>query len=186
MIDLFQVAVDLQTFCVQHGWRFCFIGGLAIQRWGEPRVTRDVDVTLLTGFGGERHYIETLLKRYLPRMVDAEQFALQNRVLLLRTTTGIGIDVALGGIPFEETLVERATAFDFLPELSLLTCSAEDLIVLKAFADRPRDWEDVQGVIVRQATLDWDYIECQLQPLADAKESPHILERLLQLRHLTM
>jgi hypothetical protein len=91
--------------------------------------------------------------------------------------------VALGGLPYEELVVARATAFEFLPQLSLLTCSAEDLVVLKAFADRPRDWEDVQGIIVRQESLDWDYVESQIQPLADAKESPHILDRLSQLRH---
>ena len=51
MIDLFQVALELQAFLLSRTWRFCFIGGLALQRWGEPRVTQDVDCTLLTGFG---------------------------------------------------------------------------------------------------------------------------------------
>jgi hypothetical protein len=182
MIDLFRVAEDVQTVCVQQHWGFCFIGGLAIQRWGEPRVTKDVDVTLLTGFGEERPYIEILLDRYLPRIDNVVEFALRNRVLLLKTKTGIGIDVALGGVPYEETLVKRATAFEFLPGLSLRTCSAEDLVVLKAFADRPRDWEDVQGIVVRQESLDWDYIGAQIQPLAEAKQSPHILDRLSQMR----
>ena len=182
MIDLFRVAEDVQTFCIRQGWRFCFIGGLAIQRWGEPRVTKDVDLTLLTGFGGEQPYIDALLQRYAARIGDAAQFALDKRVLLLKTATGIGIDVALGGLPYEELVVARATAFEFLPQLSLLTCSAEDLVVLKAFADRPRDWEDVQGIVIRQEFLDWDYVESQIQPLAEAKESPHILDRLSQLQ----
>ena len=71
MIDLFQVAEDVQTLCIRQGWRFCFIGGLAIQRWGEPRVTKDVDLTLLTGFGGEQPYIDALLQRYAARIGDA-------------------------------------------------------------------------------------------------------------------
>jgi hypothetical protein len=33
----------------------------------------------------------------------------------------------------------------------LHTCSAEDLIVLRAFADRSKDWVDIEGVIIRQS-----------------------------------
>lgn len=182
MIDLFQVARDLQEFCIRQDWRFCFIGGLALQRWGEPRVTKDIDLTLLTGFGGERPYIDGLLQRYPARIADAEQFALNNRVLLLKSASGVGINVALGGLPYEGLVVSRATAFEFLPRLSLLTCSAEDLVVLKAFADRPRDWEDIAGIVIRQESLDWDYVNVQLRPLVEVKQSPHILERLSQLQ----
>ena len=183
MIDQFRVAEDVQNLCLRESWKFCFIGGLALQRWGEPRVTKDVDLTLLTGFGGEDRYIEELLRHFAPRLADAKEFALAKRVLLLQSSSGVGIDVALGGLPYEELLVSRATMFEFLPQLSLLTCSAEDLVVLKAFADRGRDWNDIEGVVLRQQTLDWDYIESQLRPLAEAKESPHILDRLSQLRH---
>ena len=58
MNDILRAAADLQTFCEQHGWAFCFIGGLAVQRWGNPRYTQDADLTLLTGFGGEEAFIE--------------------------------------------------------------------------------------------------------------------------------
>lgn len=34
----------------------------------------------------------------------------------------------------------------------MTTCSAEDLVVLKAFADRSQDWLDVEGIIVRQGS----------------------------------
>jgi hypothetical protein len=51
--DVLAAAGEVQSFCQQHGWRFCFIGGVAVQRWGEPRLTQDVDLTLLTGFGKE-------------------------------------------------------------------------------------------------------------------------------------
>lgn len=53
MIELIRTAADVQAFCDARRWRFCFVGGPALQRRGEPRETVDVDVTLLTGFGGE-------------------------------------------------------------------------------------------------------------------------------------
>lgn len=182
MIDLFHVASEVQRYCVDNRWQFCFIGGLVLQRWGEPRVTQDVDLTLLTGFRNEDAYVDALLARFESRIEDARQFALLNRVLLLRSENGVGIDVALGGLPFEEQLIARSMDHEFLPGVSLRICTAEDLIVLKAFADRPRDWSDVEGIVVRQTDLDWPYIDRQLRPLAEVKESPHILERLRRLR----
>ena len=67
MNPIFAAALELQAFCREQGWRFCFIGALAVQRWGEPRLTNDVDLTLLTGFGGEERYVDALLERFAAR-----------------------------------------------------------------------------------------------------------------------
>ncbi len=183
MIDLFRLAAHLQDFFTAEKWRFCFIGGIALQRWGEPRLTRDVDICLLTGFGNEEHFIDTLLSRYQSRIDNAREFALTRRVVLLKAQSGIGIYISLGGLPFEESVVRRASTFEFLSDAELLTCSAEDLIVLKAFADRTRDWLDVETIIVRQnKRLDWPFIHSQLTPLCEIKEAPHIIEKLSLLR----
>src|ERR1035438_5762293 len=94
MIDIFETARQLQNFCDQRGWRSCFIGGIAVQRWGEPRLTRDVDLTLLAGFGGEDIFIDELLTAYAARIIDAKDFARRHRVLLLGTPQGVGIDIS--------------------------------------------------------------------------------------------
>jgi len=177
--EVIRAASELQAVCQAEHWRFCFIGGLAVQRWGEARETVDVDLTLLTGFGGEDPFVSTLLERFEPRIADARSFARVNRVLLLRAQSGVGLDIALGGLPFEETAVDRASLFTFPPDVPLQTCSAEDLIVLKAFADRPKDWVDVEGIIIRQSgTLDWAYVLTHLSPLVELKGAPAILEQL--------
>lgn len=91
----------------------------------------------------------------------------------------MGLDIAFGGLPFEERAVARATAFEFPPHVALRTCSAEDLIVLKAFADRPKDWVDVDGVLLRQqGHLDWTYVRAQLAPLVELKNAHAIMEQL--------
>ena len=179
MIEVIRAAVELQSVCEAQRWRFCFIGGLALQHWGEPRETVDVDLTLLTGFGGEQPFIEILLSRFEARIENAAQFALTRRVLLLRAKSGVGLDIALGGLPFEESAVARASVLAFPGDALIRTCSAEDLIVMKAFAARPRDWLDVEGVIIRQTgKLDWNYIRRQLAPLAELKDAPEILDEL--------
>jgi hypothetical protein len=181
--EVLKAAQDVQHFCESKGWKFCIIGGLALIRWGEPRETVDVDLTLLTGFGSEEQFITAVLERYEPRVQRATEFALTNRVLLIRCSNGVGIDMALGALPFEETAIERSSMFQFAPDLQLRTCSAEDLIVFKAFASRPKDWIDVDGVIVRNAQrLDWNYIRRQLEPLVELKGAPDILTQLEQKR----
>ncbi len=181
LIDLYATAAEIQSLCRKNGWKFCFIGGVALQRWGKPRVTEDVDLTILTGFQQEESYLRVLLDHFPARIENAFRFAMENRVLLIKSQSDIGIDVALGGFPFEESAVARASEFEFLPNISLITCSAEDLIVYKAFANRGRDWVDIEGVIGRQReNLDWRYIERQLQPLIELKEEPEIWEQLIK------
>ncbi len=182
MKSLLQAANSLQDFLEERGWAFCFIGGIALQRWGQPRLTVDVDVSLFTGIGDEESYIDALGGRYQARIDDARDFALQTRVLLLQTSDGIPIDIALAGFAYEEKVICRATDFRFLEDLVLRTCSAEDLIVLKAFADRSRDWADIESVLIRQqGKLDIGYIAEQLAPLCEIKGEPQILDRLKQL-----
>ncbi len=179
MKELIEAAALVQAELSARGWRFCFIGGIANLRWGTPRLTRDMDLTLLTGFGTEDPYIEALTRRFASRVPDGADFARRHRVLLLRTDDGTPIDIALGAMPFEERCVERSTPFPYLPGVSLRTCSAEDLIVHKAFAARPQDWVDVEGVIVRQqGRLDWPSVWRELAPLAELKEAPEIPVRL--------
>jgi hypothetical protein len=93
------------------------------------------------------------------------------------------VDVSLGALAFEESVVSRATGFSFSPDVEIRTCSAEDLIILKLFASRPLDIRDVEGVVIRQGDhLDWRYIEEQLHPLAEVKQDPEILRNLSRLR----
>lgn len=98
MKNLVEHAAEVQRFMLHQRWKFCFIGGLAVQHWGEPRLTRDIDLSLFTGFGQEEGFVDGLIAAYRPRMPDARSFALANRVLLLKSPEGTGIDVSLGGL----------------------------------------------------------------------------------------
>ena len=184
MNELCRVALEVQFECEKRHWKFCFIGGLAVQHWGEPRFTRDVDLTLLTGFGKEEDYIDPLLETFAPRMEGCRDFALQNRVLLLKSSEGIGIDIALGALRFEEHAVNRSQLIEVEPGAVLRLCSAEDLVIMKAFADRLQDQLDVQRILQRQGAVnfDWDYITTHLRPLCQLKGAPEILKRLDKLK----
>lgn len=165
------------------GFRYCFIGGIAVQRWGEPRVTRDLDLTLMTGFGPEAQFADAILAEWQPRIREAREFALLNRVLLVRDELGTPIDIAFGAMPFERRTIDRATIYELEPGCPITTCSASDLIVHKAFAGRERDWSDIRGIIVRSPqAIDWQLVFAEFTPLAELSENPHSLTRLAELR----
>lgn len=179
MNPIFAAALEVQAFCRANSWKFCFIGALAVQRWGEPRLTLDVDMTLLTGFGAEEAFIDRLLGRFKSRVPDARDFALTNRVVLLQSSSSVPVDIALGAMPFEERAVQRASEFAIQPAVVLTTCGSEDLIVFKAFAGRDKDWLDIEGIAVRQgARLDEALIWAELGPLLTLKGAPEAADRL--------
>jgi len=68
-----------------------------------------------------------------------------------------------------------ATPYAFEPGVALLTCSAEDLIVYKAVAARPRDIEDIKTVVSRQGRrLDAGRVRRWLRVFAEVKDDPDL------------
>ncbi|MGH7620602.1 MAG: hypothetical protein ACREPM_25590 [Gemmatimonadaceae bacterium] len=178
MIELLEQALLTQRLFDDEAWKSCIIGGLAVIRWGQPRLTRGVDVSLFTGFGDERRIAERILAQLEPRVVDAIECAAAHRVLLARTHAGTPVDIAFAGYPFEAEIIERSTTYRYTPDVELRNISAEDLVVLKAFANRRQDWGDIAGIAARQASLDWRAIFERLAPLVELKAEPAILDEL--------
>lgn len=170
-------ARDILRFLAVHNVPACLIGGLAVQRWGEPRVTQDVDLTVLAAFGQEAAVIDVLLSAYAARDPKARDFALEYRVLKLRAPDGVPIDVSLGALPFEIEVLTRASPWRLSPKIELRVCSAEDLIVYKLVAGRPRDLLDVEGVVrLRWRDLDLRRVRFLTRQFAELLESPHLLQ----------
>lgn len=180
MRDLIRDAADIQRLFDKKRWKYCFIGGLAVQKWGQVRITEDIDLTLFTGLGDEEKFIDDLLKMFRARIPRARAFAIENRVLLLATRNKIDLDISCGAFPFEASAVSRAKKVQVLPGIRLKLCTAEDLIVYKAFANRPIDWLDIEGIIAKQtrAKLDLKYVFGHLRSLAALKDEPGIVQKL--------
>lgn len=184
--DISKALKELQVFFKRQGWKYCLIGGLAAIRWGHVRFTRDIDLVVLTGIGDEEAYVDQMLSAFQPRSTHpaARQFALENRVLLLKSSTGVPIDVSLGAIGFEEHMLDRATLATIVPGQKFLIASPEDLIVMKSVAGRPQDWQDIDGIIAKQGrSLDWSYIETWLDPLLEILGATERSTQLQSLRH---
>lgn len=101
-------------------------------------------------------------------------------VAWLESISGVDFDISLAALPFEEEMIRRSVSVEYLPGVDLRICSAEDLIVLKSFANRVQDWQDVNSIVERQGkqNLDWIYIFASVAPLVELKDEPQIIERL--------
>lgn len=180
--NVLQLAAHLGAYLDRSKLPYCFIGGVAYQRWGEPRQTVDVDGTVFVGFEREEPVIKDLLSQFASRIDNPIEFAIRQRIVLLESPQGIGIDISLGGLDYELRVTERASAWDVPEHGHIRTCCAEDLVTLKAFASRLQDWIDVEKVSIGQGDrLDRGLICQELATLVELKEEPEIMEHLEQL-----
>ena len=141
------------------------------------------DATVLTDWSRDEFVTDLLVgSPFLPRLADAREFALRNRVLLLKNAKGTHVIVALGALEFENRSAMRSSLWTLSENAKLRTCSAEDLLVHKTFAGRTRDWTDIEGILQRQGTkLDLDLVCAELKPLLELKGTPEAMDRLAAL-----
>ncbi len=178
MNALFVAAKEICDFMMAQKWNFCIIGGLAVQRWGEPRGTLDVDITVLAGLNDEKRFVKALLGAFKPRISNAENFALTNRVILLYASNNIPVDISLGCLPFEKNMMRRVVKHEFARGLRLPVCTAEDLFVMKVFAARQKDWHDAESIAIRQeGRLNTKYILKHLKTLCGFKGTPELVQQ---------
>jgi hypothetical protein len=139
---------------------FMLIGGQAVLLHGEPRLTQDIDVTM--GVGPDR--LQDLLGAcdglgLEPLPDDPHTFARETFVLpAADPATGVRVDFIFSTTPYEAQAIERAVLVD-VGSREVPFATAEDLLLHKLFAGRPRDLEDAAGVVRRKGPeLDWEYL----------------------------
>jgi len=178
----FETAWRLHTFLTERRIPYAIIGGIAVQRWGQPRFTRDVDLTILLPPGREEDTLRDLVAAFPPRVKDAVGFAVEHRVLPIDVPGGSEADISLGLPGYEEDVIARAVPYDLGEGREVKLCSPEDLVVHKILAGRPQDLLDVEGIAARQAgTLDVAYVRRWLGELSRVAEDPGLIARFEQI-----
>jgi hypothetical protein len=136
------------------------IGGQAVLLYGEPRLTRDIDITLGMGVGELNKLKETISSLGLKILVERdEEFVERNMVLpTLDEKSGIRVDFIFSFSPYEKQAIERAK--DIKLGRSLVRfASLEDVVIHKVIAGRARDLEDIKSILLKNQKYDSDYIE---------------------------
>jgi len=150
------------------GIPYMVIGGQAVLVHGEPRLTRDIDVTLGVDSSACARVLELGNSIGLsPSVRDVEQFVQKTNVLPFSDeSAAIRVDLIFSFTPYEAQAIERATSHKLL-DTPVRFATAEDLVIHKLVAGRPRDLEDVRGVLVRQKHLDETYLNRWLPTFRD-------------------
>lgn len=155
---------------------YMIIGGQAVLVHGEPRMTKDVDVTL--GVSADRLGDILLMVSSLgwEVMVETpESFVKRTMVLPCRDPlSGLRIDLIFSFSSYERNAIARAVKIR-LGETDVRFASAEDLVIHKILAGRPRDIEDVRLVIVKNPGIDESYIRSWLAQFGAAFETDYVL-----------
>lgn len=136
------------------------IGGQAVLLYGDPRLTKDIDITLgidVDGLPKVERIVKALSLKAL--VGDAAQFVKQNLILpVLHEPSGIRIDFIFSFSPYEQQAIMRSRSIK-IGGSSVKFSSPEDTIIQKLVAGRPRDLDDVKSIMRRQTAYDDIYVK---------------------------
>ncbi len=160
---------------------YMLIGGQAVLLYGEPRLTRDVDVTL--GVGPDRlpEILDWVGETRWRILVDSPaQFVTQTLVLpCLEEESGIRVDLIFSFSPYERQAIQRGRPIT-VGKTAVRYASVEDLVIHKVVAGRARDLEDVRSVLLKNPEMDVDYTRKWLREM-DADDEKKLLANFEEL-----
>jgi predicted nucleotidyltransferase len=165
------------------GIPYMIIGGQAVLIHGRLRVTEDVDLTLGVDAGAATRVLATLRGIGLRPLVDKpEEFVARTYILpMFAEAEKVRVDFAFSFSPYEQQAIARSQT---RPETGypVRFVTVEDLIIHKLFAGRPRDLEDIRGVLARQqGKADREYLRRWIRQFAQLEGKGHLLVQLEEL-----
>lgn len=138
---------------------YMVIGGQAVLLYGEPRLTRDIDITLGMGVDGLDRVKKVIPIVGLESLVQKEkEFVERNMVLpTIDRRSGIRVDFIFSFSPYERQAIERAKDIR-LGRSFVRFASLEDVVIHKVIAGRAKDLEDVKSILLKNPKYDFVYI----------------------------
>jgi len=178
MIPLGQHLRALVKFVSSQKLEYTILGGVAVALYGEPRMTADIDVNIILDKRGIRAFINMAREHgFYPASRNVARIARSTGVLPLDFTKGKArgrTDFIIAENPFEYMAVKRAR-MKKIAGISARVVSAEDLIIHKITSSRPRDFEDLRGIVIRQrGRLDIPYILQWLKKVDRLQKGPKL------------
>ena len=149
------------------------IGGQAVLLYGEPRLTKDIDIIL--GVGLEHLQVIKKIKKELRLKRISKQgddFVEKTMVLpLYDNISGFRIDFIFSFTEYEKRAIKRAKSV-LIGKKKIKFTSLEDIIIQKIFAGRPRDLEDVRNIMIKNPSFDKKYINKWLKEFDISNKGP--------------
>jgi len=149
-----KIAIQLKKGAIP----YMVIGGQAVLLYGEPRLTRDIDVTLGMGVNG-LDKVKKIIRAIGLKILVEKEFVEQTMVLpTIDKKSGIRVDFIFSFSPYERQAIERGKDIK-LGRTLVKFASLEDVVIHKVIAGRARDLEDVRSILLKNPKHDLAYIE---------------------------
>jgi len=139
------------------------IGGQAVLLYGEPRLTKDIDVTLGIGID-ELNKIKSIAGtlKLKSLLANVEDFVQKTMVFpVVDEKSGIRVDFIFSFSPYEKQAINRAKEIKF-GKIEVKFAALEDVVIHKIVAERARDIEDIKSILLKNPDYDDHYIEKRL------------------------
>jgi len=151
-------------------------GAQAVSAYGVPRLSADLDVTVRLSVDAPERLVDGMRAAGFDLRVSDPEFVRRARVLpFVHTSTGMPLDVVLAGSGLEDEFLARARVLD-IEGLRVPTLEPSDLVIAKILAGRPKDIEDVRGLVsAKGKELDVARIESVLRLLEEALAQSDLL-----------
>jgi hypothetical protein len=151
------------------------IGGVASSLLGRPRLTADIDATVVLDDASIDLFLrQAFTQGFIPRRPDSAAFLRRSAMLLLtHRASGVPVDIAQGLLPFERDATSRAIMFK-IKDLSVPLPRPEDLVIMKALAHRPQDIEDIRGIVAANPGIEIKQVRKEVMAFAKMLDMPDL------------
>lgn len=151
-------------------------GALALAYYAEPRATIDVDVNVFVSTERWPHVRDALAPLGIDVDVDETELRRAGQVRLWWERNPVDLFFAYD--PFHDEMRGSARRVPF-DEVTIPVLAPEHLAVCKAVFDRPKDWLDIEQILVATSPLDLREIEGWLERLVGTGD-----DRMLKLKEI--
>lgn len=143
---------------------YMIVGGQAVLNYGEPRLTKDIDITVALPPDKFETVLNAVSETFAPLSGNLEDFVKKSWVLPVKhVATGTVLDITFTDTIFEKEAIAKGRKLD-IDGVLVNFISPEHLIVEKIFAGRPKDLLDVENILnVQRLKLDFNEIEEKLK-----------------------
>lgn len=150
--------IRIHTILDVHQIPHAFGGAIALAFYSEPRNTRDIDINIALLPAEHARVLDSLSALFVihDREKSARELSQIAQTRLHWDNTGI--DLFFADTPFNDSIAQRTREVDYVG-IKLPIISAEDLIILKAAFNRPKDWIDIEAMFeIYPRELDATYL----------------------------
>lgn len=163
------------------GMEYVIIGGIAVNVWGNPRTTSDVDIVVLLDPDKYAAFL---------KLAGRQGFAFNSKKALIQLKTmgmcrlmhgEYHIDFIMGYSDFEKTVFKRKKKIKIFG-INVWIASPEDVILYKLLSGRNIDLADILNIVETQAgKLDAKYLRARARQMQIDLARTDILKNLEKL-----